>query len=81
MAEPKTAAELESMIMVELREHPECDSAGVVVIRPLGLSWDAALGRVLINGHQLSPCGRCLLFPNSGHATSLLKEADLILLL
>jgi hypothetical protein len=39
----KTAAELESMIMAELREHPECDSAGVVVIRPMGLSWDAAL--------------------------------------
>ncbi len=39
----KTAAELESMIMAELREHPECESAGVVVIRPMGLSWDAAL--------------------------------------
>jgi hypothetical protein len=39
----KTAAELESMITAELREHPECDSAGVVVIRPMGLSWDAAL--------------------------------------
>jgi hypothetical protein len=39
----KTAAELESMIMAELREHPECDSAGVVVIRRMGLSWDAAL--------------------------------------
>ena len=24
----KSAAELESMIMAELREHPECDSAG-----------------------------------------------------
>jgi hypothetical protein len=43
MAEPKTAAELESMIMAELREHPECDSVGVVVIRQMGLSWDAAL--------------------------------------
>ena len=39
----KTAAELESMITAELSEHPECDSAGVVVIRPMGLSWDAAL--------------------------------------
>jgi hypothetical protein len=39
----KTAAELESMIMAELREHPECEAAGVVVIRPMGLSWDAAL--------------------------------------
>jgi hypothetical protein len=25
----KSAAELESMIMAELREHPECESAGV----------------------------------------------------
>ena len=24
---PKSAAELESMIMAELREHPECESA------------------------------------------------------
>ena len=39
----KTAAELESMITAELREHPACDSAGVVVIRRMGLSWDAAL--------------------------------------
>jgi hypothetical protein len=31
------------MIMAELREHSECESAGVVVIRPMGLSWDAAL--------------------------------------
>ena len=37
-----SAAELESMIMAELREHPECDRAGVV-IRPMGLSWDAVL--------------------------------------
>jgi hypothetical protein len=39
----KTAAELESMITAELREHPECETAGAVVIRPMGLSWDAAL--------------------------------------
>jgi hypothetical protein len=39
----KSAAELESMIMAELREHPECDSAGVVVIKPTGLNWDTAL--------------------------------------
>jgi hypothetical protein len=39
----KTATELESMITAELREHPECPSAGVVVIRRMGLSWDAAL--------------------------------------
>ena len=37
-----SAAELESMIMAELREHPECDGAAVV-IRPMGLSWDAVL--------------------------------------
>ena len=29
----KSAAELESMIMAELREHPECDSAGVESVR------------------------------------------------
>ena len=39
----KTAAELESMITAELRENPECETAGAVVIRPMGLSWDAAL--------------------------------------
>ena len=38
----KSAAELESMIMAELREHPECDRAAMV-IRPMGLSWDAVL--------------------------------------
>jgi hypothetical protein len=41
----KSAAELESMIMAELREHPECESAGVVIIRPMGVSWDAVLLR------------------------------------
>jgi hypothetical protein len=42
----KTAAELESMIMAELREHPECESAGVEVIRPTGgVAWDAVLIR------------------------------------
>jgi hypothetical protein len=40
----KSAAELESMIMAELREHPECDSAGVAV-RPTGVVWDAVLIR------------------------------------
>jgi hypothetical protein len=39
----KTAAELEGMIMAELREHPECESAGVAIIRPSGVAWDAAL--------------------------------------
>jgi hypothetical protein len=38
----RSAAELESMIMAEVREHPECDRAAVV-IRPMGLSWDAVL--------------------------------------
>lgn len=33
----KSAAELESMIMAELREHPECDSAGVAIFRPSGI--------------------------------------------
>jgi hypothetical protein len=40
----KSAAELESMIMAELREHPECDSAGVVVSLK-GVGWDAVLVR------------------------------------
>jgi hypothetical protein len=39
----KSAAELESMIVAELREHPECESAGVVIIGPTGAGWDAAL--------------------------------------
>jgi hypothetical protein len=39
----KTAAELESIITAELREHSACESAGLVAIRPMGLSWDAAL--------------------------------------
>jgi hypothetical protein len=39
----KSAAELESMIMAELREHPECESAGVVIIRATGVAWDAGL--------------------------------------
>jgi hypothetical protein len=41
----KTAAELESMITAELREHPECESAGVEIIRPTGVAWDAVLIR------------------------------------
>ena len=32
----KSAAELKSMITAELREHPECESAGVAVISPTG---------------------------------------------
>jgi hypothetical protein len=42
----KSAAELESMIMAELREHPECDSAGVEV-SSRGVGWDAVLIREL----------------------------------
>ena len=38
----KSAAELESMIVAELREHPECESAAVVIIGPTG-----AVGRYL----------------------------------
>jgi hypothetical protein len=50
----KSAAELESMIMAELRENPECESAGVAVIRPSGVAWDAVLIR---EGPQISdPC-------------------------
>jgi hypothetical protein len=42
----KSAAELESMITAELREHPEGESAGVGVIRPTGgATWDAVLIR------------------------------------
>ena len=41
----KSATELESMITAELREHPECESAGVEVIRPTGGAWDAVLIR------------------------------------
>ncbi len=47
----KTAAELESMITAELREHPECESAGVEVIRRTGVAWDAVLVR---DGPQLT---------------------------
>jgi hypothetical protein len=43
----KTAAELESMIMAELREHPECESAAVAVIRPMGVAWDSVLIRTV----------------------------------
>jgi hypothetical protein len=42
----KSAAELESMIMAELREHPECESAGGAV-RPTGVAWDAVLIRAV----------------------------------
>jgi hypothetical protein len=67
----KTAAELESMITAELREHPECDSAGVVLIRPMGLSWDAAL---VGDGPKLnSDCNQVL----AEIATRLRKEFDL----
>jgi hypothetical protein len=40
----KTAAELESMVIAELREHPECESA-TVFIGPTAVSWDALVGR------------------------------------
>jgi hypothetical protein len=42
----KTAAELESMIMAELREYPECESAAVAVIGPTSIEpWNAVLVR------------------------------------
>jgi hypothetical protein len=42
----KTAAELESMIMAELREYPECESAAVAVSGPTSVDpWDAVLIR------------------------------------
>src|SRR4029078_6928961 len=46
----KSAAELESMIMAELREHPECDSAAVEVMSK-EIGWDARLVRA---GTQLN---------------------------
>ena len=39
----KTPAELESMIMAELREYPECEAVGVVIMGPAGPDWDAGL--------------------------------------
>jgi hypothetical protein len=54
----KSAAELESMIVAELREHPECDSAAVEVTSK-ELGWDAVLVR---SGTQLNdPCEAMLL--------------------
>jgi hypothetical protein len=41
----KSATELECIITAELREHPECESAAVSVIRPTGATWDAVLIR------------------------------------
>jgi hypothetical protein len=42
----KTAAELESMIMAELREYPECESAAVAVMGPTSIeTWNAVLVR------------------------------------
>ncbi len=47
----KSAAELESMIMAELREHPECESAAVVIVGPADAGWEATLSgtRATIN--------------------------------
>jgi hypothetical protein len=39
----KSAAELESMIVAELRGYPECESSAVVVIGPPGAGWEAEL--------------------------------------
>jgi hypothetical protein len=48
----KSAAELESMIMAELREHPECESAGVAVTRPISVAWDADEDLVWLGGRD-----------------------------
>ena len=37
---PKNAEELESMIVAELREHPECESAAIAIIGPKGSGWE-----------------------------------------
>jgi hypothetical protein len=66
----KTAAELESIITAELHEYSDCDGAGVVVIRPMGLSWDAAL---VGDGPRLHECNRRL----AQIATRLRREFDL----
>ena len=42
----KSAAELESMIIAELREHPECESAAVAV-KSTDVAWDAVLIRTV----------------------------------
>jgi hypothetical protein len=67
----KTAAELESIITAELREHSDCDGAGVVVIRPMDLSWDAAL--IGDSPRLHSECNRRL----AQIATRLRREFDL----
>jgi hypothetical protein len=42
----KSATELECIITAELREHPECESAAVSVIRAPGVvTWEALLIR------------------------------------
>ena len=41
----KSAAELESMITAELREHPECESAAVAVSPTGDADWNAVLIR------------------------------------
>lgn len=44
--EAKTRAELEALIMAEVRQHPECDNVeGVAITRPLGRPWDIAVLR------------------------------------
>ena len=67
----KTATELEGIVAAELREHPVCDNTGGVVIRPMGLSWDAAL---IGDGHgRNSECNQRL----AEIAARLRREFDL----
>ena len=54
----KSAAELESMIMAELREYPECESAAVAVIGPTSIeAWNAVLVR---EGPQIILADSCV---------------------
>ena len=42
----KTRAELESLLMTELRKYPECSNVDAVAItRPVGRPWDVAVIR------------------------------------
>lgn len=54
MAKPtKTRAELEAMLMEELRQFPECSNVEAVAItRPLGRPWDIAIIR---DGPHMKP--------------------------
>jgi hypothetical protein len=56
----KSAAELERMIMAELREYPECDSAGVAVTRPGAGRKPGSKNRVTAEAQaNAAATGRC----------------------